>query len=91
MEIEKIDKLEIQREKQRNYNKVFYDKVKDKPNSICEICGCSYSYYNKSRHMKTNIHMLALLLKNRNGEISDIDLNKNNGVKRLQEKIYSKN
>jgi len=53
----KTDKVvkKITKEKSREYYLGFKDKNKDKINHKveCEICGGSFTYFNKSRHVKT--------------------------------------
>jgi hypothetical protein len=46
----------ITSEKMREYYLGFKDKNKDKINQKvdCEICGGSFTYFNKSRHVKTS-------------------------------------
>lgn len=38
-----------------NFKNKNVDKIKEK--SVCEICGGSYTYFNKSSHMKTKRHL----------------------------------
>ena len=47
---------------QSKYNKNFMEKNKDIINQkkICDICCGSYSYYNKSKHMKSLKHLNLL-------------------------------
>jgi hypothetical protein len=47
---------------QSKYNKNFMEKNRDKINEkkICDICCGSYSYYNKSKHMKSLKHLNLL-------------------------------
>jgi hypothetical protein len=47
---------------QSKYNKNFMEKNKDKINQkiICDTCCGSYSYYNKSKHMKSLKHLNLL-------------------------------
>jgi len=47
---------------QSQYNKNFLEKNKDKINQkiICDICCGSYSYYNKSKHIKSAKHINLL-------------------------------
>jgi hypothetical protein len=44
---------------QKKYNKTFIEKNKDKikEKNICDICCGSYTYYNKSKHMKSQKHI----------------------------------
>lgn len=48
-------------EKRRAYNQRFYEKNAEKIHSkiTCE-CGHTYTYYNKSRHMKGNKHLITI-------------------------------
>lgn len=62
----------------RIYHESFIEKNKDKVNQkcICEICGGSYTYFNKSRHNKTQKHqfqILQLKLRDRYQEIDNSD------------------
>ena len=50
---------------QNVYNKRFIDKQKNKK-FICPICACEYTYYAKSKHLKSKIHNLAVRLTNNN-------------------------
>lgn len=52
-----------------NYNKKYYNKDKTKTSdrlksSPCDICGGAYSYYSKSKHLKSKKHKLAMYEKN---------------------------
>jgi hypothetical protein len=53
---------------QSQYNKNFLEKNKDKINKkiICDICCGSYSYYNKSKHLKSVKHINLLNKQNQN-------------------------
>jgi hypothetical protein len=55
-----VDKI-----KRQEYNNKFIFKNKEKINNkiICNDCGGSYTYYNKSTHLKTNKHKLFLRVK----------------------------
>lgn len=47
----------------------YYEKFKEKNDEkihqkkICEVCGGSYTYFNKSKHNKTKKHLLGVLKK----------------------------
>ncbi len=47
---------------QSQYNKKFIEKNRDRINEkiICDVCCGSYSYYNKSKHMKSLKHVKLL-------------------------------
>lgn len=47
-------------EKVREYNKRMYDKNKEKERYECPICFGVYTYYNKSHHTHSDIHMRAI-------------------------------
>jgi len=47
-------------EKIREYNKKMYDKNKEKERFECPICFGVYTYYNKSHHTHSDIHMRAI-------------------------------
>lgn len=49
---------------QTDYNKKFMEKQKDKKYN-CDICGRDYSYYAKSKHLKTSYHKFAKDLKDK--------------------------
>ena len=57
------------------YQKEYYKKNKDKlltklkEKSKCEICGGSFSYVSKNRHIKTNKHLSASIPYNSNGRL----------------------
>lgn len=53
---------------QSQYNKNFMEKNKDKIKEkiICDVCCGSYSYYNKSKHMKSKKHINLLNKQNQN-------------------------
>jgi hypothetical protein len=57
--IKKIYKDKTYYYDQNIYNKNFYEKHKDKIHEklTCECCGGSYSYYNKSKHVKSKKHL----------------------------------
>ena len=42
------------------FQEVHADKLKEK--NRCELCGGSYTYFNKSHHMKSRRHAYQLLL-----------------------------
>jgi hypothetical protein len=44
---------------QNKYNKTFYEKHKNDVNAkiTCECCGGTYSYYNKTKHIKSKKHI----------------------------------
>jgi hypothetical protein len=50
--------METQKKTQKDYNKKFMDKEKDKKYK-CEICKTEYSYYAKSKHNKSKTHKMA--------------------------------
>jgi hypothetical protein len=53
--------LKITSEKRKAYNSQFYEKNKDKINSPIQCkCGLTYTYFNKSRHNKSKIHILVM-------------------------------
>lgn len=49
---------------QTDYNKKFMDKEKDKKYK-CDICEREFSYYAKSKHLKTKYHKFAQNLKDK--------------------------
>lgn len=49
---------------QKQYNKNFMEKVKDKKYK-CEVCDKEYTYYAKSKHVKSQYHKLADKFKNK--------------------------
>lgn len=56
-------KVEINKKNNQNkYNRTFYDRHKEKINSkiICDVCCGSYSYFNKSKHLKCQKHLRLL-------------------------------
>lgn len=76
-------------EKIREYNKKMYDKNRDKERYECPVCFGVYTYYNKSHHTHSEIHLRAIkyleLQKEKkmnpptlDTQISDIDLKINN-------------
>jgi hypothetical protein len=52
--------MEVEKKKynQNKYNQDFMAKQKDKKYR-CDICNKEYSYYSKSKHLKTQYHKLA--------------------------------
>jgi hypothetical protein len=56
---ENKSKKKITKEKQKEYNSVFYAENKDKK-YMCEICRKEVNYFNKSRHIKTALHQRLL-------------------------------
>lgn len=44
----------------------------NKPN-ICDICFGSYSYFNKSHHIKSVKHQKALEMKSKNDKITELE------------------
>lgn len=48
---------------QNRYNRDFKDKQKDKKYT-CEVCNKEYTYYSKSKHIKSQYHKLAESFKN---------------------------
>ena len=88
------------------YNKTFYEKNKDKvlEKIICSICCGSYTYYNKSKHNKSNKHKQVQLkycskTENENKEKSEMNREEstiyykkkneiNNEINREKSKIY---
>ena len=53
--------MEVENNK-KNYLKKFYEKHQDKKNNkiVCQDCGNTYLYSNKSKHQKTKIHLLVI-------------------------------
>lgn len=55
--------MEVENKNQKkNYLKTFYEKHPDKKNEkiVCPDCGNTYSYFNKSKHLKTKLHNLVI-------------------------------
>ena len=51
----------------KDYNKKYYESFKDKEKDkkyVCDICNKQYTYYGKSKHIKSAYHNLAITLKN---------------------------
>jgi len=49
-------KKKITKEKQKEYNTTFYEQNKGKKYK-CEACRKEVNYFNKSKHMKTAVHI----------------------------------
>ena len=63
MENSESKRKPVSKEKQRQYNKSFYETHKDKPNEDCKICFGTYNIFNKSHHMKTTKHKKAIQMR----------------------------
>lgn len=51
------------KEEEKEYNKKYYAQKKENMESIkCPNCGGVYSYYSKSKHIKSRKHLFNLLL-----------------------------
>jgi len=46
------------------HNKTYYEKIKKERlvSQVCSICSGSFSYYSKSRHIKTKRHLQCKLI-----------------------------
>ncbi len=52
------------KEKRREYNSTFYEKNKDKDiKRKCDICGGSFTIFNKSHHNKSKKHAKGIIRK----------------------------
>jgi hypothetical protein len=61
--MEPAKKYIIDKETRKVYNYTFMKKNTDEIHKqiCCDICGGQYTYFNKSRHMKTRKHMFFIL------------------------------
>jgi len=55
-ENQKVPKPKVTKEKQKEYNDNYYSLNKDKK-YMCEVCKKEMNYFNKSKHMKTALHL----------------------------------
>jgi hypothetical protein len=53
-----MENLQKIKKTQKNYNDTFRNKYKD-IKFICDICGKEYTYYAKSKHIKSKYHTFA--------------------------------
>ena len=53
----------------KEYNDAYYKKLKDNGTAQekikCDICGKDYTYFSKSKHIKSQYHKMAESLKNK--------------------------
>jgi hypothetical protein len=63
MEVEIETKPKLSKEKMREYNQKFFNKHKD-TDIKCEVCYRTYKYYNKSKHMLSKGHNIAIKIRN---------------------------
>ena len=54
--------------KNKNYIRKFIEKNKDKlkEKQICPVCYSTYTYFNKSKHIRTKRHLTLLEVQNKN-------------------------
>lgn len=54
--------------KKRAYYLAFVNKNKEKINEahVCDVCFGRYTYFNKSKHMKSKLHLRIIEHKNKN-------------------------
>ena len=59
---EVINNEPIKKYDQKKYNSTFMTKNKSKimEKHVCDVCCGSYTYYNKSKHLKSNRHIKML-------------------------------
>ena len=63
--MEEVENTKMGNEKQKTYNSSFYQKniEKIKQKVVCPECYGTYTYFNKSRHLKTARHKTAVGMK----------------------------
>lgn len=66
------------KEYMNNFVKKNENKIKE--SSICEVCGGSYKYFNKSHHKRSAKHLKILQIKNEHRNILDDLLLKQNNI-----------
>lgn len=55
--------MEVIKKTQKEYRNVFNEKNKERieQQQKCELCGGTYTYFNKSKHNKTKLHQFEVL------------------------------
>lgn len=55
---------------EKQYNKNYYAQKKENLESVkCSVCDGVYSYYSKSKHLKSRKHLFKILLENQKNNI----------------------